>query len=373
MSDLITTNNQLTTTGPRWLVANDPDQALDLPLGDLVRVFLNAAAPDNPNTAKAYQTAVGLFLEFMGTELANLLPDNVLPLANATKDGKRTVWEFRGSAAVLRRFIRSGVVDNFAVARRLAGDAPKTIKQRRGGVNAFLEVAYREGVLTDAQAQPMGLKHYTRHERQNAQPVGRRLAKEEVRALRETILLKARQETKAIRDRAIIDIMLFAGLRREEVATLRTSEFRTDAGRWWIFVTGKGGKTRRVKLHDTLYKSLLNWCQRVDMTLGVGDEPLFCNLNRWGKSTGHQLAGCVIGRLVAEYGHLAGLAAAAGENVLSPHDLRRTCARNAYDNGATIAQVQNMLGHADPKTTMLYIGSMENDDNTAVDFVRYDR
>ena len=58
-------------------------------------------------------------------------------------------------------------------------------------------------------------------------------------------------------------------------------------------------------------------------------------------------------------------------HVLAPHDLRRTCARNAYDNGATIYQVQTMLGHADPKTTIRYIGALEDDSNTAIDKVAY--
>ena len=104
-------------------------------------------------------------------------------------------------------------------------------------------------------------------------------------------------------------------------------------------------------------------------------KPLALNTFFWcgkrGQSTGKQLNASVIGRLVAEYGSAADLAPRHGENRLSPHDLRRTAARNAYDNGATIYQVQTMLGHADPKTTIQYIGALENDDDTAIDYVRY--
>ena len=49
----------------------------------------------------------------------------------------------------------------------------------------------------------------------------------------------------------------------------------------------------------------------------------------------------------------------------------RTCARNAYDNGASLLLVQAMLGHSDPKTTARYIGAYDQDENTAVDYVRY--
>ena len=78
-----------------------------------------------------------------------------------------------------------------------------------------------------------------------------------------------------------------------------------------------------------------------------------------------------VGRLVASYGAKAGLSPARGKGRLGAHDLRRTCACNAYDNGATLLQVQQMLGHADPKTTALYIGLDQDDTDTAVDYVRY--
>ena len=57
-------------------------------------------------------------------------------------------------------------------------------------------------------------------------------------------------------------------------------------------------------------------------------------------------------------------------HIISTADLRRTCARNAYENGASLL-VQAMLGHEDPKTTAQYIGAFESDDDTAMDYVRY--
>jgi integrase len=67
----------------------------------------------------------------------------------------------------------------------------------------------------------------------------------------------------------------------------------------------------------------------------------------------------------------AGLGPISGPGKLAPHDLRRTCARNAYDHGATLLQVQTLLGHSDPKTTARYIGADSDDDNTAVDRLKY--
>ena len=192
-----------------------------------------------------------------------------------------------------------------------------------------------------------------------------------MRKLRATVDLTARNDTKATRDKAIIDLMLYAGLRRSEVAALTPGNFKQDGGRWWIVLTGKGDKPRRLKSHDTLYKSLKAWLAITGQALGDSDDPLFTNLTKGGNTTGKALNAGVIGRIVAEYGAAAGLAPRLGTNRLSPHDLRRTCARNAYDNGANLMQVQGMLGHSDPKTTACYIGAYERDDDTAVDYVRY--
>lgn len=376
------TNNQLSviTTGAAFLAAIEKralaagrnDQALNLGVGDLVQTFLAAAGADSVHTARAYQTGVGSFLAWFGEDLRDRgeLPGDWCPLATATKEGKKTVWSYRGLAVVLR-LILPGTIDNFCVSLQLAGNDRATITNRRRAVASFLSVAYREGVIPDDQAQRLGVRIYRKREKRNEQPTGRRLEKDQVRALRAAVVDQARNPTKAARDLAIIDTMLFAGLRRDEVCNLSGDNFRQESGRWWLVFTGKGDKTRRVKLHDALYRSLASWCELRGLVIGSGSEPIFCNLTKSGKPTGHGLAGSVIGRLVAELGGAAGIAPKTGKNCLSPHDLRRTCARNAYDNGAPLPVIQTLLGHADIKTTMRYIGSTENDDQTAVDFVRY--
>lgn len=107
--------------------------------------------------------------------------------------------------------------------------------------------------------------------------------------------------------------------------------------------------------------------------MALGEEaPAFVSVNKGNNIRGQRsINTAVVSRLVAEYGHKAALSPLHGENRLSPHDLRRTAARNAFDNGANLILVQNMLGHADPNTTAGYIGAYESDDDTAIDYVRY--
>ncbi len=53
---------------------------------------------------------------------------------------------------------------------------------------------------------------------------------------------------------------------------------------------------------------------------------------------------------------------------ISPHDLRRTAAALARRGGASIEQVQVMLGHSSPQTTSQYIGEGLDLDDHAVDY-----
>ena len=57
--------------------------------------------------------------------------------------------------------------------------------------------------------------------------------------------------------------------------------------------------------------------------------------------------------LVKQYGKACGLN-------ISPHDLRRTGAKLADKGGATIEQIQLMLGHTSIKTTEIYLGVQQN-------------
>lgn len=346
--------------------AASPEFALRRPLAELVEATLQAAAR-SVHTRRAYQTAIGLFLKYLdGQERTQQAPADWRPLAETHQEGKRTVWEYRGAAAVLR-LVDAGLLDGFRVWRENQGDGPNATASRMYAVQTFLRVALRDGVLTQDQADAIGLKPYRQRQKRDQQPVGRRLAKAEVKALRAAV---DTTRAKGKRDLAILDAMLYAGLRREETASLDLSDFRQDGGRWWLVLSGKGQKTRRVKVADALFGSLTGWLEAAGLCLGW-QGAVFCSVKKSGQITQKAINASVVGRLVAEYGHKAGLAPLAGDNRLSAHDLRRTAARNAYVNGAKLLMVQAMLGHSDPSTTTRYIGADDDDASTAVDFVRY--
>ena len=351
------------------LITQDPQTELQTnkapgrqPLAEFVNQAITTIAQGNENTGRAYFTGAGLFLQYLGLQLATDQPP-----ATPTKQGKRTIWEFRGSAAILAE-VTPKLLYGFKTWRLEQGDKHSTAEQRYRAARSLLSMALSENILPMAEAYLMGITPYRPRNKKIETPVGRRLSPAEVKQLRAAV---ATTTNKGKRDIAILDLMLYAGLRRSEAASLASENITQDSGRHWLQISGKGDKPRRVKIHDQLYKSLASWAEVVGLQLGTDSGPIFRNVAKGDKLTNNPLSNSVIGRLVAEYGKAAELAPR-HTNPLSPHDLRRTMARNAYDNGASLLLVQQALGHSDPKTTARYIGAYEDDNNTAIDLVNYD-
>jgi len=336
-----------------------PEVAVRQPVSNIVEATIRAATSNSEQTQRAYQISIGRFVEWLDGQRGHYAPMEWRPFAERKTDGKRVLWSFNAPAAILR-LVDQAALD--AYRDSIAGEAsPNTVNVRVFAVRTFLQVALRDGVLTQEQAANMGLRPYRTRLKHDEQPVGRRLSREEVRALRAAVDVAT---NKGKRDLAILDVMLYAALRRDEVCRLAPTNLVLDNGRRWIVLRGKGQKTRRVKVHDALHATLTAWMDATRITWG-DSRPLFVSVAKGDKIGKQQIDSNAIARLVEEYAERAQI----GD--VNPHDLRRTAARNAYDNGAGLVQVQMMLGHADPKTTARYIGADFDDSNTATDHIRY--
>jgi integrase len=335
--------------------------ALGRPLGAQVQATLQAAT-HSEHTQRAYRHAIGLFLQYLGGALG------VGELATRTTEGRATIWAYADVLCSVLRAVEPGHLAGFRAWREAEGDSPNTASQRQAIAATFLSVAYRDGILTDTQALQMGVRSYRQRQKRDRKPTGRRLTREEARALRAAPDIAMR---KGRRDVAILDCALYAGLRVDEIVNLDADDLQQDRGRWWIILTGKGSQTRKIKLHDELYKTLSAWLQDTGREIGHGHGTLFVGMGKGDRLGAARLGTADVNRLVALYGEQAGVSQEHGKGRLGPHDLRRTCARNAYDNGAPLPLIQALLGHASPDTTMLYIGAGDDDSGGAIEFVHY--
>lgn len=148
------------------------------------------------------------------------------------------------------------------------------------------------------------------------------------------------------RDALMVLLGTLAGLRAAEIAAVRPS---TDVQEGWLYVTGKGGHQRRVPLHPVLESAIAAELGRRRDTGQPGTG--FRNVSQTGPDDylfpspggGHVTPGAVTARLSKL---LPGKATA--------HTLRHRFASEAYASCLDLRAVQELLGHADPKTTARY-------------------
>lgn len=211
---------------------------------------------------------------------------------------------------------------------------------------------------------------------------GNWLTKEEAEQLINTPVMRWRQEEiplrKAIRDQAILAVMIGTGLRRSEVAGLTWAMIQQRDARWAIIdLVGKRGRVRSVGIPPWVKVALDRWGQ----TAGQRDGRIFLALNKdgslagvvrtkGGQRTDGFLTPQAIYNVVKEHVLAAGHYNRKGEAALAAHDLRRTAAALALKGGADLRQIQQMLGHASITTTERYLEPMRSLQVTAGDFIQ---
>lgn len=147
---------------------------------------------------------------------------------------------------------------------------------------------------------------------------------------------------------ALIRLLLYGGLRCGSAISADVTDLGHDRGYRTLTVHGKGGKVRRIPVPPSLGEVI------DAMLAGRGDPeegPLFAT------TTGGRLDRAYIGRLIQRLARNAGIPAA---DSLSPHSLRHTFATDYLDAGGNLRDLQDAMGHADPRTTRRYDRARHN-------------
>lgn len=149
------------------------------------------------------------------------------------------------------------------------------------------------------------------------------------------------------RNLAIIDLMLYTGLRVQEVADLVVSDVSTEGKHISVIVRdGKRGKYAVVKLIHKYSRNLKKWLQlrdQVSKTVHLDSKYLFVS-ERSG-----QLNVRSIHKFVKKYSGLAGLPA------VSPHCFRHSFYKNLARQGTPIEMIRRLARHEKIETTAIYI------------------
>jgi integrase/recombinase XerD len=227
------------------------------------------------------------------------------------------------------------------------GLSARTIRRRLSSVSGlFAYLAARDDVAVGANPVPRGLA--TRWSRSGRRArtvplirVPRTLPRVCSPAEVDALMLALRTS----RDRAMIEAMLLAGLRRCEVLGLRLGDVR--AGERRLFVAeGKGGAQRIVPVSSRFFASLGSYLE--------GERPAACATDRVfvvlkGSRRGLPLSPAGLDEIIDGARRRAGL------ERLTCHQLRHTCFTRLREAGMALEAIQAQAGHRSIESTRIYL------------------
>ena len=146
-------------------------------------------------------------------------------------------------------------------------------------------------------------------------------------------------DTLALRDQAIAELLYGSGLRLAELASLNLNDVYLDAG--WLNVRGKGNKQRQVPLTQSSAALLRQWLAQ--RPAQPHETALFTT------QRGTRLGSRQIAKRLDNWAQQHG-----SPQHISPHMLRHSFAGHLLQASRDIRAVQDLLGHASLSSTQIY-------------------
>ena len=157
-------------------------------------------------------------------------------------------------------------------------------------------------------------------------------------------LLQEREsdDTLLIRDLAMFELIYSSGLRLAELVGIDLNHI--DPGQQQLVVTGKGNKNRYLPIGSKAVKAVRRWLLlRADFCRDAGEQALF--ISKQGNRISPRNVQSRLNLLVKKRSI---------DQQLSPHALRHSFATHMLESSGDLRAVQELLGHANIKTTQIY-------------------
>jgi site-specific recombinase XerD len=293
-----------------------------------VDAFLGSLGGKSPRTYATYQSGLGHYREFLESrgQLQGWQPPALGPssledfygwlVRSHGRERRATVATY---LAGLRAFVRF-------LARRAVLRTDVTYEQMRDNVQQVIGRATYKTPRID-QGLPLLVTHVLNLEVPSSSERG------------------GVKRLEVLRDRALMLTLFCTGMRREEVARLD----RYDVQDGWAdraLITGKGEKERVVFFDELTQSAIRAYLSARDDSLA----PVFLRHdNHRGRSAGHggerwRLSPQSVWAIVKRYARAVGVPA-------TTHHFRHSKASVLLNRGASLSEVQDILGHASPETT----------------------
>lgn len=274
-----------------------------------VRRFLDYIVEEkgySENTLAAYRNDLSQFLEFAGPRVDS--------------------W-----AAVTRELIMDYIM------RMKSGQeyASSTVARKVAAIKSFFHYLVDTGKLEDDPTATL-----------DSPKIRKRLPKAISAEELEVLLAEpAEEETpKALRDRALLEVLYGTGLRVTELVSLDVDDVNL-ASRTLRVVRAKDDAERIVPIHERAIEPLRDYLERgrIQLLRDPQEKALFLN------HRGHRLTRQGLWLIVKHYVREVGIS-----EDITPHTLRHTFATHLVEKKADLEYVQELLGHANLSTTQVY-------------------
>lgn len=230
---------------------------------------------------------------------------------------------------------RGLIVDYIMVMKAEQEYASSTVARKVAAIKSFFHYLVDQGKLEDDPTATL-----------DSPKVRKRLPKAIAKADLERLLSEpAREQTpKALRDRALLEVLYATGLRVTELVSLNIADVNLASATLRV-MRPKDKSERIVPIHDRAIEPLQDYLERgrIQLLRDPKESALF--LNHRGRRLTRQGLWLIVKHYVREVGIV--------EDV-TPHTLRHTFATRLVEGKADLEYVQEVLGHANISTTQVY-------------------
>ena len=227
-----------------------------------------------------------------------------------------------------------GYVDHLHELKR----SPTTISRNLASVRCFYKFLIFRGLVENNPAKGIKLEKMVKK-------LPQVLSGEEIELL---LAQPDITEPKGCRDKAMLELLYATGIRASELINLNIKDLNLRSG--VLYCRGSKG-VRSIPVYPSAVVAFSDYIYRMRglITGPESGNALFVNLN------GGRLTRQGFWKIVKGYATEAGIT-----KEITPHTLRHSFALHLLENGASVKDIQTMMGHADISSTQVYVQLLDS-------------
>lgn len=285
---------------------------------------------DRPLDFRPEENPAAVYLASLGRDSQPAMASGLKVIARmVNRDAKLYTLPWHELRSKHSRALRAVLVEQFA---------PRTVNRMLSSLRGVLKAAWRlDQITTDDYMKAID---FAQVKTRGLPPSGRVVEHDEI-----VKLLRAAASAPPpmnLRNQALLVALYSAGIRRQEASALDVGDYKSGD---LTVRRGKGAKYRVTYVPDGYQAWIEPW---VTFQRERACDPLFVQWDRDAGVTSDRLGRAGVDTVLRDIVKTAGIPP------VTPHDLRRSFATDLLDSGADLLMVQQLMGHADVKTTAIY-------------------